>query len=125
MPVLRPLSPRKPPKNGHRARSENANTGSPAASLWKSCFAEAVDKHLSLPLTATSYPFRYSEIGLNLKELGHRLPNLCISPQVRQSCREAAIGLRSMFLSESFFGRGNRLIETTKTDQCNAHSCKR
>src|SRR3984893_15883035 len=75
MPVLRPLSPRKPPKNGHRARSENANTGSPAASLWKSCFAETVDKHLSLPLTATSYPFRFSEIGLNLKELGHRLPS--------------------------------------------------
>lgn len=57
-----------------------ANTGSPAASLWKSCFAETVDKHLSLPLTATSYPFRYSEIGLNRKELGHRLPGFCILP---------------------------------------------
>jgi hypothetical protein len=49
-----------------------------AASIWKSCFAETVDKHLSLPLTVTSYPFRYSEIGLNLKELGHRLPSFCI-----------------------------------------------
>jgi hypothetical protein len=53
-----------------------------AASLWKSCFAETVDKHLGLPLTATSYPFRYSEIGLNLKELGHRLPGFCISPDL-------------------------------------------
>ena len=44
------------------------------------CFAETVDKHLSLPLTATSYPFRYSEIGPNLKKLGHRLPGFCISP---------------------------------------------
>jgi hypothetical protein len=33
---------------------KGANTGSPAASLWKSCFAEAVDKYLSLSLTATS-----------------------------------------------------------------------
>src|ERR1700730_8626291 len=54
------------------------NTGSPAASLWKSCFAEAVDIHLSLPLTGMGYPFRYSEMGLNLKELGHRLPSFCI-----------------------------------------------
>jgi hypothetical protein len=43
---------------------------------------QTVDKHLSLPLTATSYPFRYSEIGLNLKELGHRLPSFCISPDL-------------------------------------------
>jgi hypothetical protein len=50
------------------------------ASLWKSCFAEAVDIHLSLPLTGMGYPFRYSEMGLNLKELGHRLPSFCISP---------------------------------------------
>ena len=57
-----------------------ANNGSPAASLWKSCFAEAVDIHLSLPLTGMGYPFRYSEMGLNLKELGHRLSSFCISP---------------------------------------------
>ncbi len=50
------------------------------ASLWKSCFAEAVDIHLSLPLTGMGYPFRYSEMGLNLKDLGHRLPGFCISP---------------------------------------------
>jgi hypothetical protein len=50
------------------------------ASLWKSCFAEAVDIHLSLPLTGMGYPFRYSEMGLNLKDLGHRLPSFCISP---------------------------------------------
>ena len=49
-------------------------------SLWKSCFAEAVDIHLSLPLTGMGYPFRYSEMGLNLNELGHRLPSFCISP---------------------------------------------
>jgi hypothetical protein len=49
-------------------------------SLWKSCFAEAVDIHLSLPLTGMGYPFGYSEIGLNLKDLGHRLPGFCISP---------------------------------------------
>ena len=30
---------------------------------------------------ATSYPFSYSEIGLNLKELGHRLPGFCVSPE--------------------------------------------
>jgi hypothetical protein len=40
------------------------------------------DKYLSLPLTATSQPFRYSEIGLNLKELSHRLPSFCISPDL-------------------------------------------
>src|ERR1700704_1426995 len=96
-----------------------------AASLWKSCFAETVDKHLSLPLTATSYPFRYSEIGLNLEELGHRLPGFCISPQVRESRREAAISrCISWFRLESVLGRGNRLIETTDADECNAHSCK-
>jgi hypothetical protein len=49
-------------------------------SLWKSCFAEAVDIHLSLPLTGMGYPFRYSEMGLDLKDLGHRLPGFCISP---------------------------------------------
>ena len=50
------------------------------ASLWKSCFAEAVDIHLSPPLTGMGYPFRYSEMGLNLKDLGNRLPSFCISP---------------------------------------------
>jgi hypothetical protein len=64
---------------------KGANTGSPAASLWKSCFAETVDKHLSLPLTATSYPFRYSE--LNPKQLGHRLPSFCISAEPISSNR--------------------------------------
>src|SRR5216684_4371558 len=59
---------------------KRANNGSPAASLWKSCFAETIDIHLSLPLTGMGYPFRYSEMGLNLKELGHRLPSFCISP---------------------------------------------
>ena len=63
---------------GFLSRSENGS--SDGASFRKSCFAETVDKHLSLPLTATSNPFRYSEIGLNLKELGHRLPGFCISP---------------------------------------------
>jgi hypothetical protein len=63
------------------------------------------------------YPFRYSEMGLNLKELGHRLPSFCISTQVRESCREAAIGRPiSLVRLESVLGRGNRLIETTKTD---------
>jgi hypothetical protein len=51
-------------------------------SLWKSRFAETADKHLRLPWTATSYPFRYSGIGLNLKELGYRLPGFCISPDL-------------------------------------------
>jgi hypothetical protein len=37
---------------------------------------------MSPPLTATSYPLGYSEIGLNLKELGHRLPGFCISPDL-------------------------------------------
>jgi hypothetical protein len=59
---------------------KSANNGSPAASLWKSCFVETIDIHLSLPLTGMGYPFRYSEMGLNLKELGHRLPSFCISP---------------------------------------------
>src|SRR5258708_29283558 len=49
------------------------------ASLWKSCFAETIEKHLR-PLTTTSYHFRYSQIGLILKDLGHRLPSFCISP---------------------------------------------
>ena len=94
-------------------------------SFRKPCLAETVDKHLSLPLTATSYPFRYSKIGLNLKELGHRLPNFCISPQVRESCREAAISrCISRFGLESVPGRGNRFVETTNADECNAHSCK-
>jgi len=56
------------------------NNGSPAASLWKSCFAETIDIHLSLPLTGMGYPFGYSEMGLNLKDLGHRHPSFCISP---------------------------------------------
>jgi hypothetical protein len=65
---------------GLSACLKRANNGSPAASLWKSCFAETIDIHLSLPLTGMGYPFRYSEMGLNLKELGHRLPSFCISP---------------------------------------------
>jgi hypothetical protein len=31
------------------------------ASLWKSRFAKAIDIHLSLPLTATGYIFRFSK----------------------------------------------------------------
>src|SRR6266481_6045598 len=50
------------------------------ASFWKSCFAETIDKHLGLPMTGAGYIFRYSEIGLNLKDLGRRLPGFCISP---------------------------------------------
>jgi len=49
------------------------------ASLRKPCFAEAVDKHLSLPLTATGHIFRYSKMGLNLKELGRYLPRFCLA----------------------------------------------
>ena len=64
------------------------------------------------------YPFRYSEMGLNLKELGHRLPSFCISPQVRESCREAVVSRpQSLVLLESVLGRNNRLIETTKFNQ--------
>src|SRR5882672_12276896 len=95
------------------------------ASFRKPCFAQTIDQHLSLRLTATSYPLRYSEIGLNLKELGHRLPGFGISPEVRKSRREAAISRRiSRFRLESVPGRGHRLIETTNVDECNAHSCK-
>jgi hypothetical protein len=87
------------PMNGHRqfrpSGPKSATSGSrgrglldqiagaarpDGASLWKSCFAEAVDILLSLPLTGMGYPFRYSEMGLNLKDLGHRLPSFCISP---------------------------------------------
>src|SRR5258705_10818670 len=67
------------PFQGPLACLNRANNGSPAASLWKSCFAEAINIHLSLPLTGMGYPFRYSEMGLNLKVLGHRLPSFCIS----------------------------------------------
>jgi hypothetical protein len=49
------------------------------ASLWKSCFAETIDIHLSLPLTGMGYPFGYSEMGLNLKDVGHRHPSFYIS----------------------------------------------
>ena len=51
-----------------------------AASLRKSSFAEAFDKHLRPPVTATGQPSRYSEIALKLKKLGRRLPGFCISP---------------------------------------------
>jgi hypothetical protein len=50
------------------------------ASLWKSCFAKAIDIHFSPPLTTTSYIFGYSKMGLHLKEHGRRLPGFCISP---------------------------------------------
>jgi hypothetical protein len=52
-------------------RAGNSRT-STAASLWKPCFAEAIDINLR-PLTAKSYIFGYSEIGINLKELDYRL----------------------------------------------------
>src|SRR6476646_7607616 len=95
------------------------------ASFWESGFTEAVDKYLRPPLTAAGYPFRYSEIGLKLKEPGHRLASLCVSPQMRQSCREASIGHRnSRSRLESLLRRGNRLIEATKIDVCCAYSCK-
>jgi hypothetical protein len=42
------------PTGKRRLVTAHANIGSPAASLWKSCFAEAVDKYLSRPLTVTS-----------------------------------------------------------------------
>ena len=73
-----------PVKSGSRGRGLLDQIAGAAkrdgVSLWKSCFAETINIHLSLPLTATGYPFRYSEMGLNLKELGHRLPSFCISP---------------------------------------------
>src|ERR1700730_9756904 len=130
--------------NGHRSIPppcrKSANSGSrghglldqitraarrDSASLWKSCFAEPFDKHLRPPVTATSYPFGCSEIGLNLKKLGHRLPGFCISPQVRERCREAEMRRRKGLVPlESVLGRGNRLIETTNADERNGQSCK-
>jgi hypothetical protein len=50
------------------------------ASLWKSCFAKAIDIHFGLPLTAAGYIFRYSKMGLHLKKHGRRLPGFRISP---------------------------------------------
>jgi hypothetical protein len=69
------------------ARGEQPNEHgrtSTAASLWKPCFAEAIDINLR-PLTAKSYIFGYSEIGINLKELDYRLPGFCIAPEMGQS----------------------------------------
>jgi hypothetical protein len=59
---------------GHEQAAQIAVT-----SLWKSCFAETIDEHLS-PLSTTSYHFRYTEMRFILKELGHRLLSFCISP---------------------------------------------
>ncbi len=49
------------------------------ASLWKSCFAETVDKHLSLPSTVTSYPFRNAKTGFKLKQTGRCLSCFCFA----------------------------------------------
>jgi hypothetical protein len=82
------------------------------ASLWKSCFAETIDKHLGLPMTGAGYIFSYSEIGLNLKDPGRRLPGFCISPQVRESCREAVVSRpKILVLLESVLGRGNHGVD--------------
>ena len=48
------------------------------ASLWKSCFAEAVDKHLSVPSTATGYPFRNAKIGFEFEQTGPPPPSLLL-----------------------------------------------
>jgi hypothetical protein len=59
-------------------RRDGIAEASPAVPLWKSCFAQAVDINLR-PSTG------YSGIGLNLKELGYRLPSLFVSSEMRQS----------------------------------------
>jgi hypothetical protein len=97
-----------------------------AASLRKPCFAEAVDKHLSVPSAAACHQLRNVKIGFELKQPGYRLRCFCFAPKMGQSCRKAEIGYhKSLVLADSFLARGNRLIETTKTDECGAHSCKR
>jgi len=49
----------------------------------------------------------------------------CFASQMSQGRRETAIGRRkSPILTESLLGRGNRVVETTETDECDAHSCK-
>src|ERR1700722_3271778 len=102
-----------------------SGTRSPA-SLRKPRFAEAVDKRLSAPSAAARHPFRNVKIGVELKQPGYRLPCFCFAPKMSQGCREAEIGYhKSLVLADSFLGRGNRLIETIKTDEGSAHSCKR
>ena len=50
-----------------------------AASLWKSCFAEAVDIQLKPRSIAARYPFRNAKIGIEFEQTGHRLPRLCFA----------------------------------------------
>jgi hypothetical protein len=49
------------------------------ASLWKSCFAEAIDIHLSLPSAATCPPFRNVKIGFKLEHAGRCFPSFCFT----------------------------------------------
>jgi hypothetical protein len=74
----------------------------------KPCFAETVDKHPS-PLTTTSYRFRYSQIGLNLQEPGHRLPGFCISPQVSSPMSGNAQGQLACLKRAAFGLNGSRI----------------
>ena len=60
------------------------------------------------PVPTTRCPFSYQETGLHLKELGRRILRLCISSQMRQSSRQAAIALCSLLLSDTSPGRGKR-----------------
>ena len=94
-------------------------------SFQKSCFAETIDKHPILPWAATGYPIRNAKIGFEFEQRGSCLPRFCFASQMSQGGREAAIGRRkSLVLVKSFLRRGNRVIETTKIDECNAHFCK-
>ena len=81
---------------------------------------------LKSPPTPACHPFRHAKIGFKFEQTSYCLPRLCFASQMSQRRRKAAIGQReNLALAESFLGRGDRLIETTKTDECNAHSCKR
>jgi hypothetical protein len=47
-----------------------------AASLWKSCLAEAVDIQLKPQYIAARYPFRNAKIGFEFEQTGHCFPCL-------------------------------------------------
>jgi hypothetical protein len=104
-----------------------------AASFRKACFAETLNIQLRTPLTAVINPIRGAfnpirdaKIGFKLKQAGYRFPRFCFAPKMSQGCREAEINPRRiMVLADGFFGRHDSLIETTKTDERKAHSCKR
>jgi hypothetical protein len=96
------------------------------ASCRKACLAETFDKPLIVVSPAApGRPFGNAKAGLEFEQACCRLRSFCLAAQMNESRRETAKGRRKgSILTDSLPGRSHRLVKTTESNECDAHSCK-